>query len=135
MIHIVESKTKSYTTSFSLTYTGLRTRGYNTLFVEAVTLIHGIFSMVDLVDRYLTCRHDRNVIQRMIEAFLQSPFFLVIGNSHFRFGVLALFGVDTGERCTQQFLLLPLRNSGFFSLLGHSLSGLRVAYPIFFLNS
>ena len=74
MIHIVALKTKNDTTSFAFTNNGTRTRGDNTLLVVVITLIHGIFPTVEMAYRYLTYRHDRHVMQRMIEAFLLSHF-------------------------------------------------------------
>ena len=74
MIHLVALKKKNDTTSFALTNNGAHTRGDNNLFVSVITFIRGIFPTVDMADRYLTYRHNRHVIQRMIEVFLQSPF-------------------------------------------------------------
>ena len=74
MIHLVALKTKNDTTSFAFTNNGTRTRGGNTLFVAVINLIHGICPTLDIAERYLTYRHDRHVMQSMIEAFLLSHF-------------------------------------------------------------
>ena len=70
MIYLVALKTKNGTSSFALTNNGTRTGADNTLFVAVITLINGICPTVEMAYRYLNYRHDRHVMQRMIETFL-----------------------------------------------------------------